>query len=297
MRLRLLTTLSALALSGTLAAGCSGEGEGHGEGEGEGNARAALSAGEDSDGATRQSSGGESEGGESEGGESEGGESANGESANGESEGARAVTGKPAYIAGLLMIEGHLRAATALYIAGDAAMAGSHMKHPGDEIYTALKPAFAAYDHPGLAGEIEALASAAASGESEAVVADALNRLVTGVGAAIDASDPSTKDLLLAATRTLSTAGDEYGLAVKDGRVVNAHEYQDAFGFMAALSARLAGATGKTAAERQALDVARTQVGIALAVAPGVQIPESAADAAETYYGAAARVEIAALGL
>lgn len=270
-RLKLLTGLSTLALTGSLAlSACGGEGA---EGE------AAAPPG----GAHH--------------GEAEGGEAA---PAGGEAEGAAlvdAASDKASYLSALQIVRGHLKAGVELYLAGDRNLGPQHLRHPQAEILTSLAPAFAAYGASGVEAAIDALAAA---GEQEASPAE-IGRLET---AALDAvrkaggmADATTKERLLAAAKTLTVAGDEYAIAVKDGAIVNLHEYHDAYGFIAVAASDVAALAGDGDAEKAAIAGALEQVKLAATAAPAVNPPTDGLSPASVIYGAAARIEIAARAL
>jgi len=274
-RLKLLTGLSTIALGGAIAlAGCGGEGEGA-EGEGEGAQSAHHS--------------------EAEGSEGEGVAVAVG----GEAEGAALVDAakdKSAYLSALQIVRGHLRAGVELYASGNRELGPQHMRHPQAEILTSLSPAFAAYGAQSIEPAIDALAAAGEAGEPPAEIGTLDEAALVSINKAAAAADASLKEKLLAIAKTLTVAGDEYSIAVKDGEVVNLHEYHDAYGFISVALEDLHSMTGKTDAEKQAIAAVLDQTKIAATAAPSVA-PPSELKPASTIYGAAARIEIAARGL
>lgn len=270
-RLKLLTGLSALAATSALALTGCGEGEG------------AEGVGHSGNLGDANLPGGESESGEGEGGGSEGA--------------GRASTDKAAFLSGLLMIEGHLHAGTSLYRSGDRAMAATHMKHPRDEVYAGLEPAFAHFDANGFATELTVLAARAADQASNESVLEAFRTVQAAAANAGAATAPSVKDRLMAAALTLTTAGEEFDIGVKDGAIVNAHEYQDAFGFMTATLAMIDQIETASDEERGAVAIARAETVKALSAAPSAAAPATVTTSSEVIYGAAARIDIAARGL
>lgn len=221
-----------------------------------------------------------------------------GESAGAESEGAGAVdaaTDNVAYISQLLQMRGHLQAGVALYRAGETAQAITHMKHPKDELYANLVPAFTARGYAGFASELEDLSAAVQSGASAADVDARLEAARAGIDGAISAAGASSRDEMLAFSAVVRTAGEEFDIGVKDGAIVNIHEYQDAYGFMTTVSDRLA---AMTAPELQdAVDKLRAQTDIALAVAPTATPNGPVTTSSSAIYGAAARMELVARGI
>lgn len=274
-RVKLLTGLSTLALGGAIAlSACGGEGE-RAEGEGEGVKSARH--------------------GEAEGSEGEGAPVAVG----GEAEGAALVdvaTDKAAYLSALQIVRGHLRAGLELYASGDRELGPQHMRHPQAEILTSLSPGFSAYGADSIEPAIDALAAAAEAGAPPAEIGALDEAALVSINKAGAAANASLKDKLLAVARTLTVAADEYSIAVKDGEVVNLHEYHDAYGFIAVAIDDLNAVNGKTVAEKQAVSAVLEQAKIAAAAAPSVA-PPADLKPASTIYGAAARIEIAARGL
>lgn len=207
------------------------------------------------------------------------------------------ATDNVVYIAQLMLMRGHLQAGAALYAAGDQAMAATHMKHPQDELYADLIPAFEARGFEGFADALDALAVAVKGGASAAEVEAKLAAARAGIDAAVAGATAGPRETLLAMAEVLRTAGEEFDEGVENGVVVNAHEYQDAYGFMTTVVEYLgrydAGGGRTDAAVAQARDVAAT----ALNVAPGVIPPKRVTTSSATIYAAAARIEAIAQGL
>ena len=142
-----------------------------------------------------------------------------------------AVLADADYLLQLGLMRGHLLVGHALYASGEHAAAGTHSKHPSDELYAGVAEEFSARGATRFADELEAHAQAVASGVSEDV--DAAYAAVT---AAIDAAGDVVRDATPALRARvivllLREAAVEYGIGVVDGRLENAHEYQDAYGF------------------------------------------------------------------
>ncbi|NWG92798.1 MAG: hypothetical protein HXY21_09870, partial [Parvularculaceae bacterium] len=144
---------------------------------------------------------------------------------------------------------------------------------------------------------LEALARAGESGAPPAEVSALEAAALKAIGAARDAARPSLKDQLLAAAKSLTVAGDEYAIAVKEGAIVNLHEYHDAYGFIDVVIDDLKSLKGASEAEAQAIRAALNQAAIARTAAPTIAPPTDGLKPASVIYGAAARVEIAARGL
>ncbi len=295
-RHKLLTGLSTLTIASALALSAWAEGEGESEGkEGEGDPTAVSEGEGEGEGKNKGEGEGEGEGknknkGE---GESEGGE---GESEGGESEGASS-SADPAsddveYIRRLGFVRGHLIAFAELHHAGEVEQALMHAKHPESELYAGLAPAFAARGASGFAESLTAITAAATEGGD-------IDGAYAAVVSQIDAHMPEVgiADRLMAISNIMATAGDEFAQGVKKrGAIRKPHEYQDAYGFVVAAKEILAGAESQNDDEAKAVATASEQIDKALAAFSGLTATKTTGKAS-ALYGAAARIEIAALGL
>ena len=258
--------------------------------------------GEDGDSAlTEPLLGGEGEGGEGEGGEGEGGE---GEGGEGEGEGgvtaaADFATNDVAYLTQLGLVRGHLAVGYALYQQDLPELSQTHMKHPREEIYAAVVPAFAARGCDGFADGLTALTQAVtdrAGAEEVAAVYESLTTEIAHCEQTAATDDPAVMAKVI--EHLLRTAGVEYQIGVVDGAIDNLHEYQDAWGFteVAAMWARSAafGATpAATVAAGQIQDLVVGLEGLWPSLAPEGAVEGDAAQ----LFGAAGGVEVAALAL
>jgi hypothetical protein len=217
-----------------------------------------------------------------------------GPAAGGEGEGEGASTTDPVsddieYLHQLGQVRGHLAAFTALHRLGAHDMAMTHAKHPESELYTGLVPAFAAHGKAGFADELDALTEAVGKGANiDAAYADVMN--------AISENEPDADfaTRLMAIATLARTAGNEFAIGVADdGTVVNAHEYQDAYGFLTAAREMLANKEAADAQEAQALALGDQQLQIALAEFDTLTATRVNGDAS-VIHGAAARIEIEA---
>lgn len=215
-----------------------------------------------------------------------------GPSPGGEGEGATGadpVKDDVEYLHQLGQTRGHLVAFTALHRLGAHEMSMTHAKHPESELYAGLKPAFEARGTAGFAKELDALTDAVAGGgDVDAAYAD----LVEAIGENEPDADIATH--LMAIATLAETAGYEFAIGVADdGRVVNAHEYQDAYGFLTAAKEMLASREPRNEQEQQALAMAREQLDVCLG-----EFDTLTADRvdgkASVIKGAAARIEIEA---
>ncbi|MEP2736646.1 MAG: hypothetical protein ABJP34_10135 [Erythrobacter sp.] len=215
-----LKTWTTLGLAGALAggtlAGCSGEA---GEGEGGEGGESAVAG----------------EAGTGEGGEAgEGGES--GEA--GHSAAALPLPQRAAFMAG------HVEAGLALYRAGDAKAAAPHLLHPVSETH--------ADERAGLkelgfdASLFETVSKALEAGTPAAEVEPQLKAAEANMAAVRAKAGGDAKELI---TFLMDTVTAEYTVAVKDGAVTDAGEYQDAYGFAIVAKDIAAGLEGDASAK------------------------------------------------
>jgi len=259
------------AASVLFVSACGGEGEAEGEGT--------TSAAGKTDMSGTAISGGEGEG-----------------EAEGEGEGVSTDdpgTDDIAYLHLLGQVRGHLVAFVELHRLGAMEMSATHAKHPDSELYGQLRPAFETRALPGFADELDALMDAVdINGDVEAAYQRTLS--------AIRQHEPETANVatwLQATSKLARTAGDEFKIGVDaDGSVVNAHEYQDAYGFLTAARDRLIAIDGTSDSEREALKASIEQLDIALAEFSTLTATTVEGRSAPIY-GAAARIELEALGL
>ena len=157
----------------------------------------------------------------------------------GESGGAVAGDDRIAYLLDLALVEGHMQVGVALYKAGDAEAAKPHMKHPKDELYADLEKRFAEMKVGGFAEELDAVAKAVESGAAaadvDALMAKLLKEIAELRGGALTGAEAAQTVTLL-----VRHATEDYAKGVKDGKVVAAIEYQDAWGFVQAAKQLLA---------------------------------------------------------
>jgi hypothetical protein len=184
-------------------------------------------------------------------------------------------------------MRGHFHVARALAEAGDAKAASPHFGHPLYEVFQGQNAAFAgAVLDP---KPFETLNQAAAAGQAAA----ALAAHYAAAEAAITALEPQGPlDRAAVVKALLALAHAEYAEGVQNGAVVNAVEYQDAFGFAqtaAELIGRLEGAADARAeAQAEAKRLAE--------MVPGPLPPKNPAPAAAVL-AQISRIELALAGL
>jgi len=196
------------------------------------------------------------------------------------------------FIYRLGLIRGHLLSFIELYRAGAYETASAHVQHPGSELYDALVPAFEARASAGFADDLTALGEAsAARGDVNALYAD----LVVAIRATAPKTSVAVK--LLAISKMVATAAEEFDAGVgDDGAIVDAHEYQDAFGFLSVAREMLASENSSDINETEAIAVAHEQLDLSINAFAGL-LAETTGGQAETIYAAAAQIERAALRL
>ena len=186
----------ATALMGAGLAGCAGEG-----GEG----------GEAAQSSQQGEAGAGGEGGEGEGGEGEGGESG----------ASLPVEQRLAFMAG------HVEAGLALYRAGDAKAAAPHLMHPVSETHASER---AGLDKLGFdPAPFEAVSKALDAGKPASQIEPDLKAAEANLAKMRKAAggDPAALIRYL-----MEVAVEEYKVAVPESSVVDAAEYQDAWGFV-----------------------------------------------------------------
>ena len=195
------------------------------------------------------------------------------------------------YLARLGLMRGHLLVGHELYRLGALDAARTHSKHPSDELYADMDREFAARQSTGFADELEAHAEASQGEDGVAVETTyrALAAAIARAEAVVDASPATTVEIIVALLRE---AAFEYGVGIVDGKLENAHEYQDAYGFT-----QIALAWAKGAAPREVFDGIVPRIEALSDMWPDIVPPAALEQQAARLYGAAAEVEILGLVL
>lgn len=227
--------------------------------------------------------------------QTEGGEGGEGGESGAVAEDGEADAGSASeFLTELALIEGHLRVGFALYAAGRADLAVTHMKHPQDEIYSTLEPELAEYGASGFAEELTALATSVEAQKPLAEVDAAYLAVIAKITAARTAKDMAPRDTLDAIIAATRVAADEYAIGVVDGKIVNLHEYQDAWGFIETAKVM---ADGLITSADPTVSAAATEVRKALedtAIAFDGLVPEAIEGQATVIIAAAGAIELAA---
>ena len=206
------------------------------------------------------------------------------------------ATDDVAYLTQLGLVRGHLNVGYDLFRQGDKAAARSHMKHPGDELYAPLVPAFKARRAPAFDAALSRLATLVEGGAPQPEVDAAYAELEAGIAAAArGAEGVSLRDRLAVVARLVRTAGEEYAIGVKDGEVVNAHEYQDALGFVRVAREVLRDApTAERARAGDRVADIEKQLAALDRFWPSVVPPKTVEGKASELFATASRIELAA---
>lgn len=206
-----------------------------------------------------------------------------------------------AYLTHLGLMRGHLFVGYSLYEQGHVAHAKTHMKHPESELYEDIVSAFQARSVPGFAAELSGLAKAVEQERPQAEVRRAYQTLTTAISrceqAVTGKATTTASDYLKHVSELLRVAGEEYAIAVVDGRMENAHEYQDAYGFTVVAGNVVDSIKGGDQRTREAREKAAALIAELKPLWPGLIPPDALSTEASALYGAAARIEILALGL
>ena len=205
------------------------------------------------------------------------------------------VTDDLPYLTQLGLVRGHLYIGHQLYMEGHLDHAKTHMKHPESELYAAMIPAFEARGTQGFANELAGLANAVNQDQGHEAVDKAYQLLISAISQneqAVNEQTQSASERLKLAADLLRVAGEEYAIAVVDGKMENAHEYQDALGFT-----KTAHAVISQLEDGEIKSKADALIENIMPLWPSIIPPAILDTTADEIYGTAARVELLALGL
>lgn len=192
----------------------------------------------------------------------------------------------------LALMRGHLHVGLQLYRDGAQEAAATHMKHPKDELYMQLLPGVEARGAAGFADELSALTETVESGQPVADADTAYQDVLTAITKAeAAAAQADTEELGQVMLQLVKTAAEEYDIAIDNGQLVNAHEYQDAMGFV-----KIAGDLNKQlqadGANADLVQLIEEQLAVMQPAWPTLIPPEQLDTDASLLYGAAARIEL-----
>lgn len=136
------------------------------------------------------------------------------------------------FLVALGLVEGHMTVGIELARLGAADHSLTHMKHPQDEIYADLEPAISARKASGFADELAAVAHLVHGGADSAEIAA---KFATLQEAMDKTGSPETAgDRAMTIVKLVRIASEEYAVGRDGNTVSDAHEYQDAWGFVQA---------------------------------------------------------------
>lgn len=142
------------------------------------------------------------------------------------------TTDDVAYLTQLGLLRGHLLVGFELYRRSMPEMSETHMKHPREELYSELIPAFKRRGCDGFADELTELASVVASRAATEVVTSNFESLNAAIRQCEGVAEYEDQVVVTQVVRNLlGNALVEYEIGVIDGSIDNVHEYQDAWGF------------------------------------------------------------------
>jgi hypothetical protein len=174
---------------------------------------------------------------------------------------ARIMEDDTAYLAQLGLMRGHLHVGMALFDAGERAGAVTHMKHPASKLYTDLVPGMQQRGAAEFADTLQDLADAVGSGRSDPEIDSLYRALERDIALAETvAGDLSAARIAAVMSLMLESVAAGYVIAVSpEGRMINAHEYQDAMGFVHVIRT-YATVLGETSADASRLQGLSTQL-------------------------------------
>ncbi len=176
---------------------------------------------------------GEGEKGEGEKGEGERGEGEKGEGESGEGESGEGEAGESGHSVDamplahrLAFMTGHVKAGLALYRAGEAEAAAPHLKHPVSETHKAERKGLKklGFEKKAFLKVSKALKAGKPASDVEPLLAAAEANLAA-------VSEEAGGDDYDVIRFLMSAIVEEYSIAVTDGVISDANEYQDAYGF------------------------------------------------------------------
>ena len=142
------------------------------------------------------------------------------------------TTDDAAYLTQLGLLRGHLLVGFELYRRALPEMSETHMKHPKEELYADLTPAFESRGCDGFADELTELARVVASRAGTEVVTSKFELLSAAIRRCEAVAEYEDQAVVTQVVRNLlGNAMIEYEIGVIDGSIDNVHEYQDAWGF------------------------------------------------------------------
>ncbi len=216
----------------------------------------------------------------------------------GESGATAEATPDAAYLTRLALVEGHVIGANAMYARGltdeGTALAG----HPEAELMDDVRDSLATHGAADFSDQLDAVGDAMNDNAGAAKIEMAMSALHSGITAAETAGNVPLRaysDTILALTKA---AAFEYAKATETAKVEDMFAYHEAYGFVL-VADRLATdlATSDDAAAAKAGARAHDALTVALAEFGDMAAAKPNVGDASVIYGAAARIELAALAV
>lgn len=201
------------------------------------------------------------------------------------------------YLAKLGLFEASYRIAVALYGTGAHAEAAAHLETSHHAFYDDIADDIAAHGARPFGDKARALTQAIANGDSDEVVTELATALFSAIAAAADAAHPTPGERIMAMHELMDVAAADYKGGVENGKVIEPHEYRDAWGFVETVRARALrlAASDKPDVAQAGRDVLE-QVNMLAPLFPSVDATTTEGDPADIA-AASAWIEIIALRL
>jgi hypothetical protein len=172
----------------------------------------------------------------------------------GEGEGGAATALPPAlkFYRDIGLIRGHLLVGGELVEAGRWADALPHFAHPEEEIYPGLRDGLKSFNVPPFQIALKALTQTVKAKNKEAYqrARAALDERLAAAEASVRSKEQDVPAFTLATVlEILQTSTEEYEEAIKNGRIANVVEYQDARGFVFEADRMLSGVSDALSAK------------------------------------------------
>jgi len=194
----------------------------------------------------------------------------------------------------LTKIEAHALTGLDLVAAGQAKAGAEQVHAAHEEIFEAIEAALVERKAPLFEADLRALTSALEAGKDASALTAAHDGLKTGLEAARVVIAPTAHEELAAVLALTREAAEDFGAGVKDQKIVELGEYQDARAYLLAANETLARLSSsadtkvQTAAKSAAAALAPVMAGLADVAPTGAITMDTA-----TILSAAARIELA----
>jgi hypothetical protein len=226
---------------------------------------------------------------------------AGGEGGEGGEAGASDVGTDEFYAFALLIMRGHLRIGHELAEQGHWEAAYPHFLHPIPEGYDPIEKDLARRGVPPFEDDLKALAQTVLKRDAKAMETDyrAVLAKIDAAAARVDAGKrASPAYVATVATRLMRKAAAEYAESIEHGRVTEAHEYQDARGFLLETGDYLkAHANALRAADAEGQRTLEASLAEALRAMPTALPPKTVLVEPGIVSAAVSRAELAASGM